>query len=101
PSHDDVDIAANELGSDVGNLLGRSLRPTISDGEILPLDVTVFPQGITLRLRSASSMSPNVNVLTVSAVATTGFSSDFSGSGWTENQNCFASASQCGQLKAS
>ena len=43
----------------------------------------------------------NVNVLTVSAVATTGFSSDFSGSAWTENQNCLASASQCGQLKAS
>src|SRR6516225_10485455 len=47
PSHDDVDIAANELGSDVGNLLGRSLRPMIGDGEILPLDVTVLAQGIT------------------------------------------------------
>src|SRR5262245_52939873 len=47
PSHDDVDIAANELGSDVGNLLGRSLRPTIGDGEILPLDVTVLAQAIT------------------------------------------------------
>src|SRR5262249_44820203 len=47
PSHNDVDFAANELASDVGNLLGRSLRPTIGDGEILPLDVTVLAQGIT------------------------------------------------------
>jgi len=46
PSDDDVGITANELGSDFGNLLQRSLRPTISDGEILPLDVTALAQGI-------------------------------------------------------
>ena len=30
-----------------------------------------------------------------------GLLTDFNGSAWTENQNCLASASQCGQLKAS
>src|SRR5262245_48313383 len=33
--------------SAVGNLLGRSLRPMIGDGGILPLDVTMPAQGIT------------------------------------------------------
>src|SRR5262249_12502154 len=37
----------NELGSEVGNLIERSLRPAIDDGKILPLDVTVLAQGIT------------------------------------------------------
>src|SRR5262249_39216026 len=46
-SHDDVDIAVNELGSEVGNLIERSLRPGIDDGKILSLDVTVLAQGIT------------------------------------------------------
>jgi hypothetical protein len=41
---------------------------------------------------SPSSRSTNVSALTVSAVATRGFSSAFSGSAWTENQNCLASA---------
>src|SRR5262249_27819178 len=47
PSHDDVDIAANETGSDVGNLLQRTLRPTTGDGKTLPLDVTTLAQSIT------------------------------------------------------
>jgi len=39
-------LAQVQVGSDVGELLKRSLWPTIGDGKILPLDVTAFAQDI-------------------------------------------------------
>src|SRR6516225_12452712 len=94
-----LDIDARNMFAPV-----RYQRKTLTSAprvSVLGRPLAICSAHFSLRSRSASSMSPNVNVLTVSAVATTGFSSDFSGSAWTENQNCLASASQCGQLKAS